>query len=299
MSVVEQGGGWNRSQAPPVILAPGEPDPYVRNMPQPRRRRPQWASAPATYVLGGINCAVFVLMCLNGASVTAPSPEKLLRWGADYGPFVLVLSQWWRLVTAMFVHIGILHLATNMWCLWNLGLLGEPLVGAWGLFAAYLLTGIGGNLLSVALHPGLPGTSEGIVGAGASGAVFGLAGLLIVLLKSKLLPLPEAELSRLRRSVIWFAVLNFVLGAGTWVAHTSLRIDNMAHLGGFLTGLALAMPMVPKIGVFPELFRRRRMIAIGGIALGLMLLAFGMRSFYQPGIAQVRAQIHAQQVRSR
>jgi rhomboid protease GluP len=157
----------------------------------------------------------------------------------------------------MFVHIGIIHLATNMWCLWNLGLLGEPLVGAWGLFAAYLLTGIGGNLLSVALHPGLPGTSEGIVGAGASGAVFGLAGVLIVLLKSKLLPLPEFELKRLRRSVIWFAVLNFVLGAGTWVAHTALRIDNMAHLGGFLTGLALAMPMVPKIGVYPERFRRR------------------------------------------
>ncbi len=117
--------------------------------------------------------------------------------------------------------------------------------------------------------------------------------------KSKLLPLPEAELSRLRRSVIWFAVLNFVLGAGTWVAHTSLRIDNMAHLGGFLTGLALAMPMVPKIGVFPELFLRRRRIAVGGIGLALGLLAFGMHSFYQPGIAQVRAQIQAQEVHSR
>jgi rhomboid protease GluP len=107
------------------------------------------------------------------------------------------------------------------------------------------------------MHPGLPGTSEGIVGAGASGAVFGLAGLLIVLLKSKLLPLPEDELKRLRRSVIWFAVLNFVLGAGTWVAHTSIQIDNFAHLGGFLTGLALAMPMLPKIGVRAERFRWR------------------------------------------
>jgi rhomboid protease GluP len=298
MSVIEQGdertSGWRNDEQPVVILPPVAPDPYVRNMPRPRRPRPQWASAPATYVLGGINCVVFLLMCFSGASPTAPTPEQLLRWGADYGPLVLVLGQWWRLVSAMFVHIGILHLATNMWCLWNLGLLGEPLVGAWGLFAAYLLSGIGGNLLSVAMHPGLPGTSEGIVGAGASGAVFGLAGLLIVLLKSKLLPLPEFELKRLRRSVIWFAVLNFVLGAGTWVAHTSLRIDNMAHLGGFLTGLALALPMVPKLGVFPDLFRRRRNLAVGVISLGLLLLAFGMQSFYRPGIVQIRARIHEQ-----
>jgi len=42
---------------------------------------------------------------------------------------------------------------------------------------------------------------------------------------------------RLRKSVIWFAVLNFVIGAGTWIARTSLQIDNMAHLGGFLSGL--------------------------------------------------------------
>ena len=287
MSVSEQGGGWSGASEPPVILAPGAPDPYVRNMPAPRSRRPQWANAPATYVLGGINCLVFLLMALSGVSLTAPTPEQLLRWGADYGPFVLVFGQWWRLVTAMFVHVGAIHLATNMWCLWNLGLLGEPLVGARGLFAAYLLTGIGGNLLSVAVHPGLPGTSEGIVGAGASGAVFGLAGLLIVLLKSKLLPLPQAELSRLRRSVIWFAVLNFVLGAGTWVAHTSLRIDNMAHLGGFLTGLALALPMVPKIGVYPELFKERRQWAVGGISLALLLLAFGLHSFYQPVIVHL------------
>ncbi len=253
---------------------------------QPRSRRPKWASAPGTYLLGGINIGVFLLMCLSGVSLTAPMPEQLLRWGADYGPFVLAGGEWWRAVTAMFVHVGLIHLATNMWCLWNLGLLGEPLVGAGGLIAAYLLTGVGGNLLSVALHPGLPGTAEGIVGAGASGAVFGLAGLLIILLKSKLLPLPEAELKRLRRSVIWFAVLNFVIGAGTWVAHSSLRIDNMAHLGGFLTGLMLAVPMVPRIGAPAALFARRRMLAVAGVSLVMLLLAFGLHSFYAEAVQE-------------
>ena len=65
---------------------------------------------------------------------------------------VLIDGEWWRIVTAMFVHVGILHLATNMWCLWNLGLLAEPLMGSFGLFAVYILTGAAGNLLSTAYN---------------------------------------------------------------------------------------------------------------------------------------------------
>jgi rhomboid protease GluP len=181
----------------------------------------------------------------------------------------------------MFVHVGIIHLASNMWCLWNLGLLGEPLVGPLGVFAAYMLTGFAGNLLSSAIHPGLPGSPESIVGAGASGAVFGLAGVLIVLLKSPLLPVPPIELKKLRRSVIYFAVLNFVIGAGTWLANTSLQIDNMAHLGGFLSGLAFGVPLVPRIGAPRQLFERRRLLATLGMSLLLLMLAFGVYSFYR------------------
>src|SRR5665811_636683 len=123
---------------------------YQGPVPPVRRRKPQWASAPATYVLGGINCLVLVWMVVSGASLTSPTPEQLLHAGADYGPFVLALGEWWRLVSAMFVHVGLLHLATNMWCLWNLGLLGEPLLGPYGMVAVYMITGIAGNLLSMA-----------------------------------------------------------------------------------------------------------------------------------------------------
>jgi rhomboid protease GluP len=252
-------------------------------MPQPPERRSRWAYAPATYILVGINCFVFLAMLFSGVSILGPTPEQLLRWGADYGPFVLVLGEWWRLLTATFVHIGIIHLATNMWCLWNLGLLGEPLMGPFGMLATYVLTGIAGNLLSTAVHPGVPGGSGGIVGAGASGAVFGLAGALIVLLKSPLLPLPKMEVQRLRKSVIWFAVLNFVIGAGTWVARTSLQVDNMAHLGGFLSGLAFAVPLVPRIGARREMFLRRRWFAVLGMSFLLLLIAFGVHSFYMGG----------------
>jgi rhomboid protease GluP len=286
------GPPFHAAHADPEILPPEdgpsvaeEPrQAYYYQPPQPippqESRKPRWAYAPATYILVAINCLVFLGMVLSGVSLVSPTPEQLLTWGADYGPYVLILGEWWRLLTATFVHVGIIHLATNMWCLWNLGLLGEPLLGPFGMLAAYVLTGIGGNLLSTAIRPGIPGGAGGIVGAGASGAVFGLAGVLIVLLKSPLLPLPKMEVQRLRKSVIWFAVLNFVIGAGTWVARTSLQIDNMAHLGGFLSGLAFAVPLVPRIGARREDFLRRRWFAVIGMGFLLLLLAFGVHSFY-------------------
>jgi rhomboid protease GluP len=246
------------------------------------RSRGRWAVAPATYSLVGINVAVFLLMAFSGVSTTSPTSAQLLHWGADNGGLVLQSGQWWRLTTSTFVHVGVIHLATNMWCLWNLGLLGEPLLGAFGTVAVYLLTGVAGNLLSVAVNPGYPGEPNGIVGAGASGAIFGLAGVLIVLLKSKLLPVPEFELKRLRRSVIYFAVLNFVLGGATMLIPSVIRIDQMAHLGGFLSGLALGVPMVPRIGSPRMEFVRRQWIAFGGGGLMLALLAYGIFSYARP-----------------
>ena len=248
-----------------------------RMAPPPPARRNRWATAPATYTLVGINCAVYLLMVLRGVSPTNPSVENLVQWGANFGGLVLA-GEWWRLLTAAFVHVGIIHLATNMWCLWNLGLLGEPLLGPAGMFAVYGLTGVAGNLLSTAVHPR-------IVGAGASGAVFGLAGVLILLLKAKLLPVPPQEVARLRKSVIYFAVLNFVIGGGTMVLHTSIQIDNMAHLGGFLCGLALGAPLVPRIGAARSQYAARSWVAYGGMALLLLAFAHGIASYWAKAVA--------------
>jgi membrane associated rhomboid family serine protease len=248
--------------------------------PQPRRRAPGWAFAPATYVLVGINCAVYLAMVLTGVSFWDPTVDQLLHWGANNGVYVLLGGQWWRLISAMFVHAGIIHIATNMWCLWNLGLLAEPLMGPFGVFAAYLLTGFAGDLLSIAAHPGVGGGPQSVVGVGASGAVFGLAGVLIVLLKSPLLPLPKVELKKLRRSVIYFALLNLGIGLYTAVGPSPIHIDNMAHLGGFLSGLALGVPLVPRIGAPKPLFERRRLWGVGATTFVLILMAFGVHSFW-------------------
>ena len=284
--------GFRSPGVQPEVLPPGTPgtpqEPWYQpyQAPEPPVARPQrritWAAAPATYVLMGINGLVFLGMTLSGVSFIAPTVQQLLLWGANNGTLVLEYGEWWRLITAMFVHVGIIHIATNMWCLWNLGLLAEPLMGPLGVFAAYIFTGFAGNILSVAIHPGVPGGPHSIVGAGASGAVFGLAGVLIILLKSPLLPMPQAELKRLRRSVIQFALLNFAIGLYTAIGPSPVQIDNMAHLGGFLSGLAFGVPLVPRIGAPRDIFLSRRRMAIVGTAFVLALLFYGMRSYWVP-----------------
>jgi len=267
----------------PEILPPGAGMPP----PQPvRKPRPGWAAAPATYLLVGINCAVFLAMLTRGLSVWAPTPDQLVSWGADQTGYVLILGEWWRIVTAMFVHVGILHLATNMWCLWNLGLLAEPLMGSVGVLAVYILTGAAGNLLSNCVNWWM-NYSDWIrfhdfgvfpAGAGASGAVFGIAGALIVLLKSNRLPVPPLELKKLRRSVIYFAALNLILGlsisGGNMFVHSGLNIDNMAHVGGFTSGLLFAAPMVPRLGSPRSVFNTRLRVAIAMVVGVLVLFGF-------------------------
>ncbi|MGA3081702.1 MAG: rhomboid family intramembrane serine protease [Terracidiphilus sp.] len=272
--------GSSPSTSDPEFLSP---DAGFNPQPPPvRRPRPSWAYAPATYVLVGINCLVFLVMVARGVSVWSPTPEQLLHFGADHAGAVLQNGEWVRIVTAMFVHVGILHLATNMWCLWNLGLLAEPLMGSVGVLAVYILTGAAGNLLSTLYNWLWPIHEAGVVsfpvGAGASGAVFGIAGALIILLKSERLPVPPVELRRLRKSVIYFAAINLVLGLsisfGTHVIGSGLQIDNMAHLGGFTCGLIFAAPMVPRLGSPKALFVRRLRIAAGMVVGILVLFGF-------------------------
>lgn len=258
--------------APQFQAGYGEVDP----VPAPavnRPKRPGWASAPATYALVGINCLVYLSMCLRGFSPFSPTSMDLIHSGANVGVLVLGYGQWWRMITAMFVHVGIIHIGVNMWCLWNLGLLAEPLMGPLGVVAAYLLTGYAGNILSVARHPGVMGGPQSVISAGASGAIFGLAGVLIILLRSPLLPIPPLELKKLRRSVIWFAVLNLVLDMGVDMAHFFIQVDNMAHIGGLVSGILLGLPMVPRIGSRPEVFRKRRWYGIALVGALLVLLS--------------------------
>jgi rhomboid protease GluP len=271
MSFSPQSEGELLPPRPDVGAAP-IPD-YEREASRPNSRSRGWniLATPGTYILLGLNVAVFVWMVLHGVSPSDPTVPQLLHFGATNAAFIVLGGQWWRLLTATFVHVGLLHIATNMWCLWNLGLLGEPLLGPAGLIAVYLVTGIAGNLLSLLSNVLVRDNVS--VGAGASGAVFGIAGILIVLLSNKKLPIPQFELKRLRRSVIQFAALNLVLGIGA--NFTSLvRIDNHAHIGGFLSGLALGVPLLPRMTSGRTRYLRRQKLTFAAASFLLILFAY-------------------------
>lgn len=192
------------------------------------RTQPRLLVTPA---LIGLNVLVFGLMVAGGVSLFDPSVDALLDWGASFGPYELG-DDWWRSVTSMFVHIGIIHLALNMWCLWTLGELAEPLWGRVHFAGIYLLCGLSGNLLSIAAEPMA-------ASAGASGAVFGVAGC--VLGAHWIRGVAVAALSRERAaSVGSFVLYNLVVGSGP-------GIDVAAHLGGLLGGFALAT-LLPRPG---------------------------------------------------
>ena len=115
---------------------------------------------PATVTLMAISILAYLVPMVTGID--------LKYWGENIGPFTLS-GEYWRLFTAGFLHADIIHIGMNMWCLWSLGRLSERLFGKWQTFVIYMLTGVGGALLSIAWDPM---RNE----LGASGAVFGLVG---------------------------------------------------------------------------------------------------------------------------
>jgi rhomboid protease GluP len=243
---------------PPPIPASAPPGAPVRT---PAYR------PPVTIAIVGINVLVFVAMVLSGVSPMGPTEEQLLRWGADFGPYSLG-GQFWRVFTSNYVHIGLFHIVLNMWCLWNLGRLAERMLGPWTYVLTYTACGIAGSLARLWIHPGA-------VGAGASGAIFGLAGALITALYLGKLPYPGQMLRGLMKSLLSFAGYNLFFGA------VVPGIDNSAHIGGLLAGLAIGALLAPQLAQAPEQRRaHERMIFT---AAALFLVGFGVFVKHQSG----------------
>jgi rhomboid protease GluP len=198
----------------------------VQRVEAPPWLRRQDSSGIVTKIIFGMNVAVFVGMLLAGVSIIDnPSGQDLVNWGANYGPYTLG-GQWWRLLTYMFEHGSLIHIALNMWCLWNLGTMAESLYGVWTYVVVYVLCGVTGGLGSVLWHPNAPSV-------GASGAIFGLAGALIASFYLGEFSLPRAAISGTLRSVVAFVGYNLVFGAAVG------GVDNAAHIGGLVGGLLL------------------------------------------------------------
>jgi rhomboid protease GluP len=164
-------------------------------------------------------------MGLSGASWTEPSIQHAIRWGADFGVLALA-GQWWRLLTSTFVHFGIIHILFNMWCLFDLGLSLEPMMGRKAYALLYFVSGIAASAVSLAWN-------QWRVSAGASGAIFGLAGALVSYLYLKKTTVDPAVVRQRLKSLGIFIIYNLFRGA------LNFGIDNSAHMGGLATGLIL------------------------------------------------------------
>lgn len=220
-----------------------------------------------------VNVAVFVLMVTSGVPITGPNTEQLIRWGGSFGPLVLLGGQYWRLLSAAFVHIGIIHIFFNMWCLWSLGQLAEPLFGRTAYLALYLLTGIAGNILSVAWNPE-------VLGAGASGAIFGVAGALIGLLKFARFRVPKEQIKPILSSVLSFAGYNLLFG------FIVPGIDKMAHIGGFISGLAIGFLLSSSITVSRQEYHRAKALVFSLMSVTLFGAFIMVRNWRLPWLLQ-------------
>ena len=178
---------------------------------------------PVTALFVALNVLAFLFVELTGGS---DDVMHMIACGACYPPLVLS-GQWWRLISCMFLHFGMAHLANNLLVLIVLGLRLEPVLGHGRMLVVYLLGGMGGNLLSLLLDLRI---GKGGVSAGASSATFALMGaVLLVALKN------HGRLQDLNmRQILIMAALSLYLG------FASEGVDNAAHVGGLLAGFLIA-----------------------------------------------------------
>ena len=213
------------------------------------------AHTPTVWSVGLITALCVLVWLANlvaGFDFMSADAVDLYRWGANTASAVQA-GQWWRMVTAMFLHGGILHLLLNMYALWQAGVLVARLYGNRGFLLIYFGSGIVGSALS--LHYG----AFNGVSVGASGAVFGVTGALLMAVIEHRGRFPAAHSKQLITSLAIFIIYSLAYG------FSKQGIDNAAHIGGLLAGLAMGWLMEEKIDERKSAARRNAMLAVSGI----------------------------------
>jgi len=191
--------------------------------------RDRWAGglmgggAPVTRVLVAVNVAAFVLEMLLGGSglLRGTAGGSLFEWGALWPPAIAYEGEYWRLLTPMFLHSGIFHILFNMWALWVVGGVMEPMIGSARFAGIYFVSGFAGNVVAFAIAP--PTT----VMVGASTAIFGIFGALFVLgLHDR-----SAWASGMVRGIGFLLLINLV------ITFLFPGISWQGHIGGLIGGV--------------------------------------------------------------
>ena len=191
-----------------------------------------------TIILVVINVIVFFALSFGGMTEDA---YYMLEHGAMYVPYIMENEEYYRIFTSVFLHFGFSHLMNNMVTLVVMGRYVEPVVGKIRFFLIYLLSGLGGNLLSFL---GEVFTRNYAVSAGASGAIFGITGALLAL----------TIIYRGRVGQVTSRDMVIMIGISLYLGFTSQGVDNLAHIGGLISGFLLSLLLV---GI-PRCMSRRR-----------------------------------------
>lgn len=212
-----------------------------------------------TPLLVAVNVAVFIVMLFHGLPFLQPTAHDLVPWGANFGPLT-ASGQWWRLLAACFLHFGIVHIAVNMYVLLQVGSFTERLFGNLRYAVLYLVAGIGGNIAGLYFHPFA-------VGAGASGAIFGILGGLLGFLLLERGVVPRKAASGIAISAGIFIAYNLVYGL------MRPETDQVAHIGGIVTGFVAGCALAAPLGVGVRQLRPLRAAVVALVAALLALVA--------------------------
>lgn len=177
-------------------------------------------NSPVTFTFLLIIIVYFMVITLNGGTNDI---ETLVRFGAFFPPFIIKYNQYYRFITAIFIHIGISHLFFNGYALYVFGTQIERLLGKGKYILFFLLTGLTGNLATYIFNPMS-------VSAGASGSLFGIFGAFLYLIHRH----KEIITSEGRKSIISLLGVNLVI---TFLVPS---VSITAHLGGLVAGYILS-----------------------------------------------------------
>lgn len=217
-----------------------------------------------TYVLIGLNAAVWLVMVGFGVDGFEPSAAALLAWGGNLG-LQTANGEWWRLLTATFIHAGIMHLAFNLYFAWVIGRICEQIFGASAYALIYFGSGLLASLVSVAWQPA-------VVSVGASGALFGVFGAFLGFTIRRRDMLRPEFVSSVRRNALILIGINLVIGFAV------PGIDVAAHVGGLVAGLGIGY-LIAKLAEKPVSSRqqaravRARAIGLTGLLTAALVLA--------------------------
>jgi membrane associated rhomboid family serine protease len=246
--------------APVGQLCPDDARSTVRTRGLPSTERPL-----ATWTLLGINTVMLLAAAVlsgSGFGLLDPSARALCRLGALNSAAIAESGQWWRLLTVMVLHAGLLHWAFNSWALWAFGPTLEHLLGRLRFVALYVGTGLVGAGASFAFN-------QTTLGVGASGAIFGLLGALIAFFFRR----RQAGGSVPLQNLLLVLLLNL------FIASRTPSIDNLAHIGGFLGGLVA-------MGLYDAAGPRNRALQTVALTVpflaGIALAVIGVAN-YPPG----------------